>query len=91
MSRAPKQEKGTGRRPALLLKLDPQLRCLLSYLRFGAHDEGGNMGDTATVLDPVAKRERVHLGPRFAGIELRLFGHAIHPNSRALSFAILHA
>jgi hypothetical protein len=46
------------------------------------------MGDSATVLDPVAKREQVLFGPLLAGIEIRLFGHAIHPNSRGLKLTL---
>jgi hypothetical protein len=49
------------------------------------------VGDNAPVLDSIAKREQVLLGPLFAGVELRLFGHAIHPNSRALSLASFQA
>jgi hypothetical protein len=41
------------------------------------------------VLNSVAEREQVVLGPFFASVEFRLIGHAIHPNSRALSLASL--
>ena len=60
-------------------------------LRFGAPQEGGNVADSAPVLNPVAKREQVVLGPFFASVEIRLFGHVIHPNCRALSLASFQA
>ena len=47
--------------------------------------------NTAPVLDPVLKREQLLFGPLFDGVEIRLFGHAIHPNSLALSLASLQA
>src|SRR3984893_4388964 len=66
---------------------EPKLGCLIADLCFGKADEGGNGGDCAPVLDPVLKREQLLFGPLFDGVEIRLFGHAIHPNSRALSLA----
>ena len=72
-----------------LRKLEPKLGRLLADLQFGTPQKGGNVADTASVLDPVAEREQLVLGPFFASVEVRLFGHAIHPNSRALSLASL--
>ena len=72
-----------------LRKLEPKLGCLLADLCFGARQEVGNVADSAPVLYPVAEREQVVLGPFFASVEIRLIGHAIHPNSRALSLASL--
>jgi hypothetical protein len=43
------------------------------------------------VLDPIAKREELFFGPILAAVEIRLFGHVIHPNSLALSLASLQA
>jgi hypothetical protein len=43
------------------------------------------------MFDPVAKREQILLGPFFTAVGARLFGHTIHPNSRALSLASLQA
>ena len=68
-------------------KLEPKLGCLLADLCFGAPQEGRNVADRASVLNPVAEREQVVLGP--FSVEIRLIGHAIHPNSRALSLASL--
>src|SRR3974377_100887 len=78
-------------RSRLLRKRQSELGCLLADLCFGAHQEGGNVGDGASVLYPVAKREQVLLGPLFAGVEHRLCGYLIHPNSLALSLASLQA
>ena len=72
-------------------KSEFKLGCLLADLCFGALQKRGNMSDSAPVLDPVAKREQILLGPFFAGVGARLFGHAIHPNCRALSLASLQA
>ena len=57
----------------------------------GTPQEDGNVGDSTPVLDPVLKREQFLFGPLFAVLEIRLFGHATHPNSRAFSFASLQA
>jgi hypothetical protein len=70
-------------------KREPQLGCLLSDLGFSALQEGGDVADSAPVLNPVAKREQVALGPFFANVENRLIGHVIHRNFRALSLASL--
>jgi hypothetical protein len=75
----------------LVRKLEPKLGCLLADFCFGAPQKGGNVGDSAPVLDPVLKREQLLFGPLFAGVEIRLFRHAIHPNSRALSLASFQA
>jgi hypothetical protein len=72
-------------------KRELKLGCLLADLCFGALQKRSNMSDSAPVLDPVAKREQILLGPFFAAVGTRLFGHAIHPNSRALSWASLQA
>jgi hypothetical protein len=77
--------------PTLVRKREPKLGRLLADLCFGAHQKGGNVGDGAPVLDPVAKREQILFGPLFAVVEIRLFGHSIHPNSLALSLASLQA
>jgi hypothetical protein len=47
--------------------------------------------DSAPVLDPILKREQFLFGPLFAALEIGLFRHANHPNSRAFAFASLHA
>ena len=65
--------------------------CLLADLCFGALQKRGNMSDSTPVFDPIAKGEQILLGPFLTGVEARLFGHAIHPNSRALSLASLQA
>ena len=65
--------------------------CLLADLCFGALQKRGNMSDSTPVFDPIAKGEQILLGPFLTGVEARLFGHAIHPNSRALSLTSLQA
>jgi hypothetical protein len=77
--------------PILTRKREPKLGCLLADLCFGALQERGDVSDSTPVLDPVAKREQILLGPLFAVVEIRLFGHSIHPNSLALSLASLQA
>src|SRR5262249_46714132 len=89
-------KKGHQPRPAkastfLGRKREFKLGCLLADLCFGALQKRSNMSDSAPVLDPVAKREQILLRPFFAAVGARLFGHAIHPNSRALSLASLQA
>ena len=37
------------------------------------------MGHSAPMLDPVLQGEQLLFGPLFDGVEIRLFGHAIHP------------
>ena len=44
--------------PGLIGKREPKLGCLLADFCFGAHQEGGDMGDGAAVLNPVAKENR---------------------------------
>lgn len=65
--------------PTLVRKRETKLGCPLPDLCFGAHQEDGNVGDGAPVLDSVAKREQVLLRPLFAGVEIRLFGHVFDP------------
>jgi hypothetical protein len=38
-------------------ELEPEFGCLLADLCFGAPQEGGNVADSAPMLNPVAKRE----------------------------------
>ena len=38
------------------------------------------MGDGAPVLDPVAEREEVLLGPFLADVEISLLGHLLEPS-----------
>src|SRR6516225_6806897 len=42
-------------------KLEPKLGCFLADFYFGGPQEGGNVADSAPVLNPVAKREQVVL------------------------------
>ena len=62
-------------------KRELKLGCLLADLCFGALQKRSNMSDSAPVLDPVAKREQILLGPFFTCVYSRLIGHAIHPNA----------
>jgi hypothetical protein len=80
-----------GLQKLLVWDFEPQLGCLLADLCFGAPQEGGNVRDSAPVLDPILKREQFLFGPLFAALEIRLFRHATHPNTRTFSFVSLHA